>query len=500
MTSEEALSLSEIPHTKNNFIIKRLSLYNLLRNKYITYSEEELTAMNDTRKDEILELDEINKKLKQELTSIVEKLNSSITSNAEILFKEKEQDNTKIENLNKIYYLRKHDRALSLKYNKTFKQQYKALNSRLNELGSSEDLAKKILEQKNNLQKMKAENIKLNKQIQEQQFENVKQTKDLENSKFIVQSEINMQKYTKELNDSSLLLFESMDKIQNKKKSVEKLKKQYEDLNKYISDNKDKINEIDNGDEAMNKINSDLDLLKKDLELNIEDIIKNCYEEKSNILNEENILYNNIKKNTLNKSNSQLKLPLTLSYSLNKIKPLKNITRSHSSIFNLSPTNNNNFHNLKTYKNNDSSRNKNFSIFRKFRILNSNKPLKLRNSNDEHKGKNKSMFVTKEVIDFNKKSVEEQELDKEISKIDQNDYQKLIDLKGNYVDISDRLDKDIKDKKRICHNRINQLNICVETNLTKLKEIKKTNEIMKKELEDFEKKVMDKIKNKKVKI
>ena len=158
MTSEEALSLSEIPHTKNNFIIKRLSLYNLLRNKYITYSEEELTAMNDTRKDEILELDEINKKLKQELTSIVEKLNSSITSNAEILFKEKEQDNTKIENLNKIYYLRKHDRALSLKYNKTFKQQYKALNSRLNELGSSEDLAKKILEQKNNLQKMKAEN------------------------------------------------------------------------------------------------------------------------------------------------------------------------------------------------------------------------------------------------------------------------------------------------------------------------------------------------------
>ena len=34
----------------------------------------------------------------------------------------------------------------------------------------------------------------------------------------------------------------------------------------------------------MNKINSDLDLLKKDLELNIEDIIKNCYEEKSNIV------------------------------------------------------------------------------------------------------------------------------------------------------------------------------------------------------------------------
>ena len=108
------------------------------------------------------------------------------------------------------------------------------------------------------------------------------------------------------------------------------------------------------------------------------------------------------------------------------------------------------------------------------------------------------MFVTKEVIDFSKKSFEEIELEKDIKKIDENDYQQLIDLKGNYIDINDRLDKDIKDKKKICYNRINQLNICVENNLIKLEQMKKTNEIMKKELEEFEKKVMEKIKAKKI--
>ena len=44
-----------------------------------------------------------------------------------------------------------------------------------------------------------------------------------------------------------------------------------------------------------------------------------------------------------------------------------------------------------------------------------------------------SMFITKEVIDFSKKSFEEKELEKEIEKIDENDFHQLIDLKGNYM-------------------------------------------------------------------
>ena len=500
MSSEEALSLSELPQVKINYVIRRLSLYNLLRNKYITNTEEELTTMNNNRKDEIMNLDEKNKKLKKELTSLVEKLNSLITTNSEILFQEKENDTAKIENLEKIYYLRKHDHTLSIQHNKTFKQQYNALNIKFKELGTSEELANKILEQKKALQNLKTENIKLMKQIQEQQFENIKQTKDLENSKFIVQSENNMQNFAKKLNDSSLALFNSLDKIESKKKSIEKLKEQYINLNKYVNDNKKKISENFKGDEAMTKINYDLDILKKDFEKNIDEIMKNCYEEKTNIINEEN--KNNLikKNNILIKSNSQQKLPLTLNHNINRIKPLKSVTRSQSSIFNLSLPNTNNsqnLHNLKTFKNIDSSRNKNFSIFSKFRILKANKLIKLGNSKSININKNVSMFVTKEVIDFNKKSYEEQELDKEIENIDQNDYQQLIDLKGNYVDINDRLDKDIKDKKKICNNRIYQLNICVETNLAKLQEIKKTNEIMKKELVEFEKKVMEKINNKK---
>ena len=242
MTSEEALSLSEMSQGNNKFIIRKKSLDNLLKNKYITYSEEELTTMNDKIKDEILQLDEENKKLKQGLTKLVEKLNTLIKSNSEILFREQDSNSIKMENLEKIYYLRKHDHSLSIKYNKTFKQKYNTLKIKNKELGSSEDLAQRIVEKKTNLKKMANENIELNKQIQEIQFKNLKQTKELENSKFILKSENNLQNYTQLLNDSSLIRFQYFNKIEIKKKSVEKLKKQLKSLNEYITKKKKKHN------------------------------------------------------------------------------------------------------------------------------------------------------------------------------------------------------------------------------------------------------------------
>jgi hypothetical protein len=502
MSSEEALSLSEMPQVNNKYVVRRKSLDNLLKNKYITYTEEELTSMNNKTKDEILKLDETNKKLKQELTKIVEKLNSLIKNNSELLFQDEENDTTKIINLEKIYYLRKHDHSLSIKYNKTFKQQYNALKIRDKELGTSEDLAQKILEQKNNLQKLKNENMELNRQIQEIQFENVKQTKELENSKFIVKSENNMQNYAQILNDSSIARFLYFDKIETKKKSVEKLKEQFKNVYEYVNKNKKKISELNKADMALNKINSEIEILKKDLDKTVDEIIKNCYEDKTMIF--EN---NNTKnKNILIKSGSQQNIYGNNKISkLTKTNPLKSLPRSQSSIFTNSIPNNNNspkkYHNIKTLKNIDSTRNsgkKNLSIFSKFKILKTNKPLKLGGSVSFKPMKNlNSMFITKEVIDFSKKSFEEKELEKEIEKIDENDFHQLIDLKGNYMDVNDRLDRDIKDKKKICSNRINQLNICIENNLIKLDKIKKTNEIMKKELEDFEKKVLEKIQGKK---
>jgi hypothetical protein len=242
---------------------------------------------------------------------------------------------------------------------------------------------------------------------------------------------------------------------------------------------------------ALAKINSEMEILKKDLEKNVDEIIQNCYNDKIELLEKNNI---ESSKNVLNKSSSQQNINTKFS----NLKPLKSLQHSQSSIFNNSVPNSrspNNIHNIRTIKNLDTVRNNNrgnLSIFTKFKILKSNKPLKLGNSFHYKANRNVSMFVTNEVIDFSKKSYEEKELEKEIKKIDENDYQQLIDLKGNYVDINDRLDKDIKDKKRICLNRINQLNICVENNLLKLDKMKKTNEIMKKELEEFEQKIMKK--------
>ena len=497
MTSEEALSLSEMSQGNNKFIIRKKSLDNLLKNKYITYSEEELTTMNDKIKDEILQLDEENKKLKQGLTKLVEKLNTLIKSNSEILFREQDSNSIKMENLEKIYYLRKHDHSLSIKYNKTFKQKYNTLKIKNKELGSSEDLAQRIVEKKTNLKKMANENIELNKQIQEIQFKNLKQTKELENSKFILKSENNLQNYTQLLNDSSLIRFQYFNKIEIKKKSVEKLKKQLKSLNEYITNNQKKIKESNKAEQVLAKINSEINILKKDLDKNVEEIIQNCYDDKISLIENNHLKNINNNKNGLNKSNSQQNI--LLNNKSPQLKALKNLQHSQSSIFNNSVPDNNNLikkqNNIKAIKNLDSIRTKNrnnLSVFSKFKILKTNKPLRLVNPHPFNQQKNISMFVTKEVIDFNKKSFEEDQLKEEIKNIDENDYQQLIELKGNYLDINDRLDKDIKDKKRICLNNINKLNICIENNLMKLDKIKKINEMMKKDLEEFEQKMIKK--------
>ena len=502
MSSEEALSITEMPQVVNRYVTRRKSLDNLLKNKYITYTEEELTKMNNQKKDEILQLDETNKKLKEELTKLVEKLNKLIRSNSEVLFHDPEKDSDKLVNLEKIYYLRKHDQSLSIKHNKTFKQQYNALQIKKKELGTTEDFSKKIVEQKNSIQKLRIENSELNKQIQEKQFENVKQTRELENSKFIAKLENNVQNYTQKVNDSSLTRFIYFDKMENKKKSVEKLKEQFKSLNEYVDKNKKKINESNKADIIMAKINSEMDILKKDLDKTVDEIIENCFNEKISMLeNMNNTEMNN--KNILNKNSSQQNL---ISNAKIKLRPIKKINRSRSLLFNISIDDNNepykNINNIKTLKNVDTTRSikkKNLSVFSKFKVLRTNNisALKLGKSSSFNPKKNVSTFITKEVIDFGKKTMEEQELDKEIEKIDVNDYQQLIDLKGNYVSTNDRLERDIKEKKRICYNRINQLNICVANNLIKLNKIKKTNEIMKKELEEFEQKYLEKIQKKK---
>lgn len=496
---DEALSLSEMPAVKNKIIKRKLSFDKLLKNKYINYTEEELIQMNDTRKDEILEIDEKNKKLKDELTKTIEKLNLLITSNSDILFQEQKKNMTEIENLEKIYYLRKHDHTLSIKYNTTFKQQYNALKIRAKNLGDENQISERIINDRNILEKLKNENFGLNKKIQEQQFTNIKQTKEIENSNFIQKSENDIQNYANILSNSSLTRFDYHDKIENKKKSVEQLKQQFNNLNEYINKNKNKIIELNKEETAMTKINEELDLLKADLSKEVDEIIQNCYNDKLSLIKEENI-NNSSGNNSLNKSSSMQKLDIN--NNTRKLNPLKNIGRSQSSLFKISihnnNINNNNYlDNIIRKKSIDTSVNKNnFSIFTKFKILKSTKPLKIGASSSMNENKNVSMFVTKEVIDFNKKTLEEEELDKEIKNIDEIGYQQLIDLKGNYVDINDRLFRDIQEKKKICFSRIKNITNCIDNNLAKLQQIKQVNEVMKKELDEFEQIVKEK-KNKK---
>ena len=498
---DEALSLSEMPGAKGKIKKRRLSFDKLLKNKYINYTEEELVQINDNRKDEILEMDEKNKKAKEELTKAIEKLNALITSNSEILFQDQKKNMTEIENLEKIFYLRKHDHTLSLKYNTTFKKQYNALKIKAKNMGDEEKISQKILNDRNNLEKLKNENFDLNKQIQKYELSTVKQKKQLEDLNFNQKPENNLQNFANILNQSSLTLFKYHDKIENKKKTINNLKEEFNNLNKYIEKNKNKIDDSDKGEDAINKINTDLKLLKNDLTKKVDEIIQNCYDNKTSIplIREDNdIKTENNQYTTLNKSSSVKNFQIYTNSK--KLRPIKYIGRSQSSLFKISTENSLTKKNINILSSNNILNQKNLSIFTKFKILKTTKPIKLGSSSSFNPtAQNVSMFVTKEVIDFNKKTYEDEELEKEIKKIDQNDYQQLIDLKGNYVDINDRLLNDIKEKKKIYYNRIKQLTICVENNMEKLKQIKEANDIMKKNLEAFEQKIKDKKKKKKAK-
>jgi len=498
---DEALSLSEMPGAKGKIKKRRLSFDKLLKNKYINYTEEELVQINDNRKDEILEMDEKNKKAKEELTKAIEKLNALITSNSEILFQDQKKNMTEIENLEKIFYLRKHDHTLSLKYNTTFKKQYNALKIKAKNMGDEEKISQKILNDRNNLEKLKNENFDLNKQIQKYELSTVKQKKQLEDLNFNQKPENNLQNFANILNQSSLTLFKYHDKIENKKKTINNLKEEFNNLNKYIQKNKNKIDDSDKGEDAINKINTDLELLKNDLTKKVDEIIQNCYDNKTSIplIREENdIKTENNQYTTLNKSSSVKNFQIYTNSK--KLRPIKYIGRSQSSLFKISTENSLTKKNINILSSNNILNQKNLSIFTKFKILKTTKPIKLGSSSSFNPtAQNVSMFVTKEVIDFNKKTYEDEELEKEIKKIDQNDYQQLIDLKGNYVDINDRLLNDIKEKKKIYYNRIKQLTICVENNMEKLKQIKEANDIMKKNLDAFEQKIKDKMKKIKAK-
>ena len=130
---------------------------------------------------------------------------------------------------------------------------------------------------------------------------------------------------------------------------IKKDNKGINDINK----NKNKIIENDKDETAMTKINAELEILKKDLSKEVDDIIQNCYDNKISLVKEENISSNNNSnsnsnnnnnnnnsnnntsfnnnksdynsKNTLNKSNSIQKLEIK--NNSRKLNPVKNIGR-----------------------------------------------------------------------------------------------------------------------------------------------------------------------------
>ena len=90
----------------------------------------------------------------------------------DLLIKDENDFLKKIEELEEIYFLRKHDHTLSAKYNSTFKQKYNALKEKAKRLKDEEKISQKILKDKSLYENLKNENFELNRKIQEMKSKN----------------------------------------------------------------------------------------------------------------------------------------------------------------------------------------------------------------------------------------------------------------------------------------------------------------------------------------
>ena len=492
--------------------------------KYHNLSLKELQILLAQKNDNILNLNDKKDQYKKTLNEIVKKLNSTITKNSEYLY----DDNNKEElilNLEQIKEEKMKELENSKKMNKLFKSQYDSVKGKVDGgVGENKKIMNLIeikinnLRKKNSLIKKEINDIRIDKLKHKKDYELVTNDKQFLHKIKIKTEEMNNFSAQKQGYFSKLNL--SMRSLDNIIKEVKRFEEIYNaSINEEIDEN------------LVKKINYWMNIIKKDLTGEKDDILLRIENGKSfflNIINKNNNINNtnNINKNELNerystnpsspkvKHNLNTNLNNDIEITENNISLINNnkiesmetqsklfknriiISKNKSSsltLSNLAKGYNTTkkeeqikFY-MKNFGNINSSRNFNYNLeyktlFRKLNYLKLKSPLN--NGSLKLKLNNINNLISEEIKET-PEIILENILSKDYNQISNSEYRELLVKKEQYLQQNLRLEKNIDDIQKTKNKKLEKVALIIEENYENLINIKNRNNILKKEIQNL---------------
>ena len=453
----------------SKLILNEINHINEMKNNNINYenlSLNELKKELNSRNKIINLMNTNNDKLKIELSNIIKNLNELINENGKFLYNFSE-DEESIEKLEKILEIRKRDLETSKKINQTFKSQYKLIYNKANQSISID----KISSYEKEIDLMEKNNLFLNTKIKQMQNKNIINTKELllENKK----NPIKLKNYSEEIKTLSHIKNELIKKITRNKRNLENEKlffKKLEDI--YNSNLKEESEE-----NLIKKINCWMNIIKEDINDNVDEIFSKVEMNKSKIVN---LIDNQLNDNFKNQNKQKIFLPsLSLANIYNNFdnEGKKNLKKNSSQ-------ENINLKKYKIFKNSNSKKN----------ILNIHQLSNVNSLNNifDNKNKKKKLLKSESVKKIKLEKMPLTNLNTFIDKIDYNilsdrNYRELLYKKEQYLEINSRIDSRIKDLIKISENKFNNISSSIKMNQNNLTNLKLQNDLLKKEITNLEK-------------
>ncbi len=409
-----------------------------LFNEYSKLSRDELKNIITKKNQELIFLNEQKEKSINSLNLMIENLDKIISNNANILYKI-EPDPFIIKQLERIIDLRKRDLNSSKKINNTFKLQYETMSNRIENLFSPRKI--NIFETQINYLKKENDNIKNKiRVLKENNILNIKKIENLKNKKKYLAK---IKSYIEEIKSLGSKKYDYFTKINSNKRSLENILKEKEILFKLYNSN---INEeID--DVILSKIKYWLNLIKSDLEGSEEEIFQKVESNNSKIIKEmEKYLLKNINKNPLFIPNKKSNFERAKSFNLNN-------------------------------KNNIKMNNHYQGIFTKYSLLQ-------KKTNNKSQPRYMLNKYNKE-NDLNNNKIEDLIVEYELTT--NNDYNELLNKKKEYVEMINRLEKTMKEVRKISNKKTENISYSVNDNSRKLNNLKQQNLLIQNEISNLEK-------------
>ena len=394
-----------------------------------------------------------------ELKRILEKIENTLTD-----FRQTPEQINRIRLLYFILKINKKNNNDSLLKNKSLKEEYNILLNKNNY-----NPIDKINQFREKIDMSKSENMDMLNQINKLKFNNIKKRNKLKLFALNDKYNFDINNLSNELNLLNNDKQKALNRLKNNKKVINSILIKFKNIIQSYESNKNNIKKVD----------KDINMLKKDLNGDEEEIYNKIINNRMLIMKE--ISYNyKIKKDDcnslkINKNNSYKKENKESIDKIN-IQNIKNLKRSESAQIIQKDKNNN--------KKNIISLRARFFNLSELPLINSNQNNKIINFNNNNIINNNNYFSLNIIKNDKEKSNLE---DLNISQIKDMDYNEINNKKEHYNNIIKKLDYSIKEVENMYKRKIVQMQ---EELYEKIKEIDKldnTNNIIKKEIENLTK-------------